>query len=172
MATNFSLSNDKGLEISGFSIFSSNVNEIEEKISRTYFTNNITEETGRNVLQNNELELYKFSVEYEPNDIFQLEYNILLNQSNQNENTDLTSMYGRGLNRVNELLNIGRIQTPYSLNQELKMYYTAGEKNIFSLEAQHLDQEEDPIGSSVREFNPFLNLIDFDTLLEVEKFGE
>ena len=163
LATNFSLSNDKGLEISGFSIFSSNVNEIEEKISRTYFTNNITEETGRNVLQNNELELYKFSIEYEPNDIFQLEYNILLNQSNQNENTDLTSMYGRGLNRVNELLNIGRIQTPYSLNQELKMYYTAGEKNIFSLEAQHLDQEEDPIGSSVREFNPFLNLIDFDT---------
>ncbi len=131
LATNFSLSNDKGLEISGFSIFSSNVNEIEEKISRTYFTNNITEETGRNVLQNNELELYKFSIEYEPNDIFQLEYNILLNQSNQNENTDLTSMYGRGLNRVNELLNIGRIQTPYSLNQELKMYYTAGEKKYF-----------------------------------------
>ena len=43
------------------------------------------------------------------------------------------------------------------------MYYTAGEKNIFSLEVQHLDQEEDPIGSVVREFNPFLNLIDFDT---------
>ena len=40
LATNFSLSNDKGLEISGFSIFSSNVNEIEEKISRTYFRTN------------------------------------------------------------------------------------------------------------------------------------
>ena len=114
-------------------------------------------------MQENELELYKFSVEYEPSDVLQLEYNILLNQSNQNENTELTSMYGRGSSRVNELLNIGRVQTPYSLNQEFKMYYTAGEKNIFSLEAQHLDQEEDPIGSVVREFNPFLNLIDFDT---------
>ena len=72
-------------------------------------------------------------------------------------------MYGGGSNRRNELLDIGRIQTPYSLNQELKMYYTAGEKNIFSLEAQHLDQEEDPIGTSIREINPFLDLIDFDT---------
>ena len=163
LATNFSVSNDKGLEISGFSIFSSNMNELEENISRTYFTNGVVEDTGRNVLQENELELYKFSVEYEPSDVLQLEYNILLNQSNQNENTELTSMYGRGSNRVNELLDIGRIQTPYSLNQEFKMYYTAGEKNIFSLEVQHLDQEEDPIGSVVREFNPFLNLIDFDT---------
>ena len=163
LATNFSVSNDRGLEISGFSIFSSNMNELEENISRTYFTNGVVEDTGRNVLQENELELYKFSVEYEPSDVLQLEYNILLNQSNQNENTELTSMYGRGSNRVNELLDIGRIQSPYSLNQEFKMYYTAGEKNIFSLEAQHLDQEEDPIGSVVREFNPFLNLIDFDT---------
>ena len=145
LATNFSVSNEKGLEISGFTIFSSNINEIEENISRTYFTNNVVENTGRNVLQKNELELYKFSLEYEPSDILQLEYNILLNQSNQDENTDLTSMYGRGLNRVNETLDIGRVQTPYSLNQELKLYYTAGEKNIFSLEAQHLDQEEDPI---------------------------
>ena len=96
LATNFSVSNEKGLEISGFTIFSSNINEIEENISRTYFTNNVVENTGRNVLQKNELELYKFSLEYEPSDILQLEYNILLNQSNQDENTDLTSMYGRG----------------------------------------------------------------------------
>lgn len=163
LATNFSVSNEKGLEISGFTIFSSNVNEIEENISRTYFANNVVENTGRNVLQKNELELYKFSLEYEPSDILQLEYNILLNQSNQDENTDLTSMYGRGLNRINETLDIGRVQTPYSLNQELKLYYTAGEKNIFSLEAQHLDQEEDPIGKSIREFNPFSSLINFDS---------
>ena len=69
LATNFSVSNDRGLEISGFSIFSSNIIELEENISRTYFTNGVVEDTGRNVLQENELELYKFSVEYEPSDV-------------------------------------------------------------------------------------------------------
>ena len=64
LATNFSVSNEKGLEISGFTIFSSNINEIEENISRTYFTNNVVENTGRNILQKNELELYKFSLSF------------------------------------------------------------------------------------------------------------
>ncbi len=163
LATNFTVSNDKGLNISGFSIFSSNINELEESITRTYFNNGIIENTGNNVLQKNELELYKFSVEYEPSDVLQMEYNILLNQSDQNELTDLTSIYGRQGSRVNENLKITNIQTPYSLNQEFKLYYTAGEKNIFSIEAQHLDQEEDPIGNVIREFNPFLNLFDFNT---------
>ena len=84
LATNFTVSNDKGLNISGFSIFSSNINELEESITRTYFNNGIVENTGNNVLQKNELELYKFSVEYEPSDVLQMEYNILLNQSDQN----------------------------------------------------------------------------------------
>lgn len=159
LATNFTVSNDKGLNISGFSIFSSNINDLEESITRTYFNNGIVENTGNNVLQKNELELYKFSVEYEPSDVLQMEYNILLNQSDQNEVTDLTSIYGRQGNRVNENLKITNIQTPYSLNQEFKLYYTAGEKNIFSIEAQHLDQEEDPIGNVIREFNPFFKFV-------------
>ena len=70
-------------------------------------------------LQENELELYKFSVEYEPSEVFQLEYNILLNSSDQYENNDLTSMYGRENNRLQETLDITRTQKPQSLNQEL-----------------------------------------------------
>ena len=75
-------------------------------------------------------QLYKFSVEYEPSDVLQMEYNILLNQSDQNEVTDLTSIYGRQGSEERKF-KITNIQTPYSLNQEFKLYYTAGEKKIY-----------------------------------------
>ena len=80
-ATNFSVSNDKGLEISGFTVHSSTTNELEEQIDRTYIGTNAVENTSEFSLQENELELYKFSLEYEPSEILQLEYNILLNNN-------------------------------------------------------------------------------------------
>ena len=162
-AANFSVNNDKGLEISGFSVFTTVTNDIEEQIKRTYNATEVEENTREYSLQKSTLELYKFSLEYEPNEIFQLEYNILYNSSDQSEVNDLTSIYGRLNNRVEENLDLTRTQTPNALNQELKVYYTLNDNHIFSFEAQHLDQTEDPIGRAVRDRNPFLSLIPFDS---------
>ena len=167
-AANFSVNNDKGLEISGFSVFTTVTNDIEEKIKRTYNATEVEENTREYSLQKSTLELYKFSLEYEPNEIFQLEYNILYNSSDQSEVNDLTSIYGRLNNRVEENLDLTRTQTPNALNQELKVYYTLNDNHIFSFEAQHLDQTEDPIGRAVRDRNPFLSLIPFDS--NVQRF--
>ena len=162
-ATNFSVNNDKGLEISGFTVHSSTVNELEEQIDRTYVATNAVENTSEFSLQENDLELYKFSLEYEPSEILQLEYNILFNKSNQYENNDLTSMYGRVGNRLEETLDITRSQKPQSLNQEFKLYFTLDEDHIFSFEAQHLDQEENPFNRAIRDRNPFTRLIPFSS---------
>ena len=167
-AANFSFNNDRGLEISGFSVFTTVTNDIEEQISRTYNATEITENTSEFSLQKSTLELYKFSLEYEPSEIFQLEYNVLFNSSDQTEINDLTSIYGRLNNRVEENLDLTRRQTPNALNQELKVYYTLNEDHIFSFEAQHLDQTEDPIVRAVRDSNPFLNLIPFES--NVDRF--
>ena len=167
-AANFSVNNDKGLEISGFSVFTTVTNDIEEQISRTYNATEVTENTSEFSLQKSTLELYKFSLEYEPSEIFQLEYNVLYNTSDQTEINDLTSIYGRLNNRVEENLDLTRRQTPSALNQELKVYYTLNEDHIFSFEAQHLDQTEDPVGRSIRDRNPFLNLIPFES--NVDRF--
>ena len=167
-AANFSVNNDKGLEISGFSVFTTVTNDIEEQIKRTYNATEVEENTREYSLQKSTLELYKFSLEYEPNEIFQLEYNILYNSSDQSEVNDLTSIYGRLNNRVEENLDLTRTQTPNALNQELKVYYTHNDNHIFSFEAQHLDQTEDPIGRAVRDRNPFLSLIPFDS--NVQRF--
>ena len=162
-ATNFSVNNDKGLEISGFTVHSSTINELEEQIDRTYVATNAVENTSEFSLQENDLELYKFSLEYEPSEILQLEYNILFNKSNQYENNDLTSMYGRVGNRLEETLDITRSQKPQSLNQEFKLYFTLNEDHIFSFEAQHLDQEENPFNRAIRDRNPFTRLIPFSS---------
>ena len=168
-AANFSFNNDRGLEISGFSVFTTVTNDIEEQISRTYNATEVTENTSEFSLQKSSLELYKFSLEYEPSEIFQLEYNILYNSSDQSEVNDLTSIYGRLNNRVEENLDLTRTQTPSALNQELKVYYTLNEDHIFSFEAQHLDQTEDPLGRAVRDRNPFLSLIPFE--YDVDRFN-
>ena len=162
-ATNFSFNNDKGLEISGFTVHSSTTNELEEQIDRTYNVSNVVENTSEFSLQENELELYKFSLEYEPSEVFQMEYNILLNKSNQYENNDLTSMYGRENNRQRENLDITRSQKPKSLNQEFKLYLTLADDHIISFEAQHLDQEENPFNRAIRDRNPFISLIPFNS---------
>ncbi len=162
-ATNFSVNNDKGFEISGFTVHSSTINELEEQIDRTYVATNAVENTSEFSLQENDLELYKFSLEYEPSEILQLEYNILFNKSNQYENNDLTSMYGRVGNRLEETLDITRSQKPQSLNQEFKLYFTLNEDHIFSFEAQHLDQDENPFNRAIRDRNPFTRLIPFSS---------
>ena len=147
----------------GFTVHSSTTNELEEQIDRTYIGTNALENTSEFSLQENELELYKFSLEYEPSEILQLEYNILLNKSDQYENNDLTSMYGRQDNRMQETLDITRSQKPQSLNQEFKLYFTLADDHIFSFEAQHLDQEENPFSRAIRDRNPFTRLIPFSS---------
>ena len=96
---------------------------VEEQIKRTYNATEVVENTSEYSLQKSTLELYKFSLEYEPSETFQLEYNILLNSSDQSEVNDLTSIYGRLNDRVEENFDLTRTQTPKALNQELKVYY-------------------------------------------------
>ena len=87
----------------------------------------------------------------------------MLNKSDQYENNDLTSMYGRQDNRMQETLDITRSQKPQSLNQEFKLYFTLADDHIFSFEAQHLDQEENPFSRAIRDRNPFTRLIPFSS---------
>ena len=61
-ATNFTVSNDKGLEISGFTVHSSTTNELEEQIDRTYVSTNAVENTSEFSLQENELDQHNGSI--------------------------------------------------------------------------------------------------------------
>ena len=54
-----------------------------------------------------------------------------------------------------EIINTTKKQEPISVNQNLSLFYTANEKNIFAVEMQHLYQEEDPFYNANLKSKPF-----------------
>ena len=168
-AYNFSYSPSEALSFSGFAIYSRAENQLEEKNTRRYTVSDALEETSENTTQENEQQLYKFTTEFNPNENLQTEYNLLFKISSQNETSDLTTISGRQGQRIPEQIGQYRVQSPYSLNQELKLYYTHNKDHIFSLELQHLSQEEDPFYRAIKQFQPFGNLLSLN--VDQEKFN-
>ncbi len=163
-AFNFSNSfnNDKW-RISGFAIITETKNVLEENISRLYTSTNSTQETSEGSTQTNKQQLYKFTTEFKPSDNLQTEYNILIKSAENIENTKLNSNVLRQGQSVSENIAELRSDKPFSINQELKTYYTLNEDHIFSFEAQHLDQDEDPFYQAIKEIQPFSNVLSLDT---------
>lgn len=168
-AYNFSYAPSETIEFSGFAIYSRAENKLEEKNTRRYTVSNALEETAELTAQENEQQLYKFTTEFNPNENLQTEYNLLYKISNQNEVSDLTTISGRQGQRVPEQIGQYKIQEPYSLNQELRIYYTHNEDHIFSLELQHLNQKEDPFYRAIKQFQPFGGLLNLN--LDQENFN-
>ena len=162
-AYNFSVSPNEAWEISGFLILAKTKNQLENKVTRTYTASDAVEKTSDFIFQENEQQLYKFTTKFQPNENLQTEYNLLIKSSRQNELTDLTSISGRGTNQVTDQIDELKTQNPFSVNQEIKAYYTLNEDHIFSFEAQHLSQSEDPFYSAARGVQPFVNILPLNT---------
>ncbi|MDA0758533.1 MAG: carboxypeptidase-like regulatory domain-containing protein [Bacteroidetes bacterium] len=169
-AYNFSHSPNDAWQISGFAILAKTKNIVEENIDRTYTITNTIEQTSDYVIQDNSQQLYKFTTEFKPNEKLQIEYNLLIKSAENEENTDLTSSSyldprnGPVISPIEiDEINLLRSDKPSSINQELKAYYTLNEDHIFSFEAQHLSQDEDPFYRAVKELQPFRNIISLDT---------
>ena len=145
-AANFSYSPKKTLDISGFAIFLSSRIDLQQN-SATTFTNpgssNVDEDKQSNTNQRSDLGMLKFSTKYKPNVNNQLEYEILgkLSKESQDQN-----VFSSVLGTIDQFEN----SNPYSVNQNLKYYYTLNDTNIFSLEVQHFLSDEDPF------YNAFL----------------
>ena len=153
-AANFSFAPNKALDLSGFGIFSSSRIDLQENNSIEYINDNDpstplipTELTQNSTKQKSDLAMLKLSAKYKPNSNNQLDYDILgrTSKETQYQNT-LSSVLGR-IDQTEE-------SNPYSINQNLSYYYTLDNKNIFSLEAQHLLQDEDPFYNAVLENRP------------------
>ena len=164
-AYNFTHSPNDKWELSGFAILSKTKNILEEKVERIYSATNAVQKTSDYIVQDNEQQLYKFTTAYNPNDRLQTEYNILIKSSSDIENTELSSSSSRAgaSNSDNEDINVFKTQKPSSINQELKAYYTLNDDHIFSFEAQHLSQDEDPFYQAIKTIQPFKSIIPLDT---------
>ncbi len=151
-AVNFSYSPKKNWDLSGFAIYSGNDTDMEEITTRNYFQPEgsdsdaiATEEVATKTLQKSNLGLLKLSSSYKKNSDNQFDYDIFAKISQQKEYQDLTSIRTT-VGGTETIVPISQVQSqnPFSINQNLNYYYTLNEKNIFTFEAQHFWQDEDP----------------------------
>ncbi|HWS59472.1 MAG TPA: carboxypeptidase-like regulatory domain-containing protein [Flavobacterium sp.] len=159
-AANFSYNINKAWNISGFGILSSSVTETETLSQTNYLEPNSSEiqstENRKEIAnQKSNLGMFKLSSMYKPSTDFQLDYDVLTKLSNQEETAPLIRETIVGNNINSEVINTSKNQEPISVNQNLSMFYTLNEKNIFAVEMQHLYQEEDPFYNANLKTQPF-----------------
>ena len=154
-ATNFSYSVTKVWNISGFGILSTSKTDLETKSQTTILDSGDQQKRDELTHQKNNLGLFKLSSTYKPNDKFQFDYDILTKLSKQNEDTDLLRESVVNNASTVETIMTGKKQDPTSINQNLSLYYTQSDKNIFAFEMQHLYQDENPFYNANLRTQPF-----------------
>ncbi|CAM3293962.1 TonB-dependent receptor [Zobellia roscoffensis] len=156
-AVNFSYAPTDGLDLSGFGIYSYTGTLMKSERNTAYIASNDVENATTNTDQTVHLGLAKLSARYKPNANFQLDYDGLLKQSDDNEGVDVLS-----ISDITDEISEVKEQKPLSVNQNLNIYYTLDEKNIFAVEAQHLYQDEDPFYEAIRNEFAFVDIFPVD----------
>jgi len=165
-AANFSYNVNKAWNLSGFGIMSSSTTDVET-LSQTNFLKpnsseiQSTENRKEVAYQKSNLGMFKLSSLYKPSTNFQLDYDILTKISKQEEESPLLRETIVKNISTTELINTSKNQDPVSVNQNLSLFYTLSEKNIFAVEMQHLYQEEDPFYNANLKSQPF-KLVGYD----------
>ncbi len=165
-AINFTQQLNEKLDISGFAIFSDADTEMQTNTFRTNTFNDLNNneiETNENItdntFQNNILGLLKLSASYKANPNFQLNYDVLVKKSNLSEkNRILSDSDLEGINTISNNKN----EEPISINNNLNIYYTLNDKNIFSLAGQFLYEKNNPLYNSINSDQRFMLLPTID----------
>ncbi|RNC84211.1 MAG: TonB-dependent receptor [Winogradskyella sp.] len=153
LATNFSYSPNKALDLSGFLIYNTTRLTTRQESFIRYTDSDLgipDEETINTGREASDQGLAKLSATYKPNPNNQLDYDVLARLSKDEERqTEISSVIGT-TSQLDEV-------TPFSINQNLNYYYTLNENNIFALEAQHLIRDEDPFYNAILNNDPTNN---------------
>lgn len=138
-ALNFDYEVNSALDVSGFFIYSNTGVDMQQNSTRTY-NDGLTEVTETKTDQNNHIGLGKLSAMYKPHDNFQLDYDMLLKASKQDEGGAISSSFAEINNNINTLKN----DEPYAIQQNANIHYTLHKNHIFSSELQYLISQEQP----------------------------
>ncbi len=158
-AFNFSYSPKKSLNFSGFSILNdSEVEMFTEQSINNIVTGNV-EDRVSSVNQRTQIGLLKLSANYVPNENTHFDYDVMLKKSNQEEFNTINST----VNNVEEEIEDIKTEKPTAINQNLNYYKVLNDQNIFSVEAQHLYQKENPLLNLMRNSQPFQSIIPTDS---------
>ena len=163
-ATNFSYSVTNKWTVSGFGIFSSSTTEQQTKTRSTILANGNRQNNAETSLQESNLGLFKLSSSYKPNAKLQFDYDILGKVSKQSDKTNLSREAIVNNFSLAENIFTSKNQDPTSITQNLSLYYTKNDKNIFALESQFQYQDEDPFFNANLQTKPFASILGYDIL--------
>ncbi|MGK0387195.1 MAG: hypothetical protein ACI849_001818, partial [Patiriisocius sp.] len=152
-AANFSYSPNEALDITGFAIFNSNRVRSREASFVQYTDSDLgipDESIEELSSERSDQGLLKLSASFNPNFENQIDYDVLARMSNDaQEQAQVSSVLG-ATQQTDE-------GTPFSINQNLKYFYTLSETNIFAFEAQYLIKDEDPFYNALLGNDPSNN---------------
>ena len=161
-ATNFSYNPTKTWTLSGFAILSASQTDLETKSKSTILATGDQQNSDEVAKQKSNLGLFKLSSTYKPNAKVQFDYDVLTKISKQDEDTNLLRQSIVNSVPNSETIFTNKKQNPLSINQNLSLYFTQSEKNVFAVEMQHLYQDEDPFYNANLQTQPF-NLIGYQS---------
>ena len=159
-ATNFAYSPTKKWNISGFGILSTSKTDLETRSQTTILESGDQEKRDEATHQKNNLGLFKLSSSYKPNAKLQFDYDVLTKLTKQDEDSDLLRESVVNNLSMLETIFTNKKQDPISINQNVSLYYTQSDKNIFAFEMQHLYQDENPFYNANLQTQPF-SLLDY-----------
>ncbi len=166
-AVNFSYAPTKSLDLSGFGIYSYTGTLMKSQSTTTYIASNDIENATTNTDQTVQLGLAKLSARYKPSVDLQLDYDVLLKQSDDNEVVGVLS-----ISDITDEISEEKRQKPLSINQNANLYYTLNDRNIFAVEAQYLYQDEDPFYEAIRSEFAFTEIFPVDEDQEIYNLNQ
>lgn len=155
VAANFTYAVNPKWDISGLVLLSDNKTNFVNNSLNTFINQGFTQSFDEATDQRNQLGMAKFSSVYKPNDNLQFDYDLLVKKSKQTEFSDGTSIVTQGGVVEEDVVDQAKENEPFSINQNINLYYTLDEKNIFSATVQHLYQDEDPFYNATLSQEPF-----------------
>lgn len=156
-ATNFSYSPIKTWTLSGFSIYSSALTDLQTSTQSTFVATGLTQNNQENTRQNSQFSITKLSSTYKPNSKLQWDYDIILKRSRQQEDSQVDRSVLSPSGNTNDQIVTYKKQNPTTVNQNLGLFYTPSDKHIWAFESQHLYQNEDPLYRAILNRFPFLS---------------
>jgi hypothetical protein len=162
-AINTSYSVNDKLDLKAFAIVSHNDTRARTE-SRNIFTTGLNEFRRIEEEESATAMLFKLGADYKPNGNFSLDYDGQINLTDQlGSNIQISERTGGSNAGIEDIQNLND-QNPITYNQNLNLYYTLSDDDIFSFEGRFINQEEDPFLNAIRDIrnvdepDPFDNL--------------
>lgn len=143
-AVNFTYAATPKWDVSGFVLYSDNSTNFINNSLNTFINDGFTQGFDEVSDQRNKLGMVKFSSVYKPSARLQFDYDVLAKKSSQTEFSNGLSIIDNGIEIQEDITDQNKENEPFSINQNVNLYYTLDDKNIFSGTFIHLYADENP----------------------------